>query len=158
VTDLLAGESAQVLRRFARGTRPFFLWESHIAPHDACVPIEGASCWGPPRPSGRDSHRLENVRPPSFRDPAFLERDVHDKPAYLRGLGRSRERRELIGLYFTRRIQSLQAVDRAVARTIRVLRATGELGRTVVIFTSDNGFLLGEHRWMYKSRPCRCPC
>jgi arylsulfatase A-like enzyme len=54
---------------------------------------------------------------------------------------------------FTRRIQSLQSVDEAVARTVRVLRETGQLRNTVIVFTSDNGFLLGEHRWIGKDVP-----
>ena len=35
-------------------------------------------------------------------------------------------------------------MDRQVGRTIRALADAGELGRTFVIFTADNGFFLGE--------------
>ena len=43
------------------------------------------------------------------------------------------------------RIEALQAVDRAVARTVRTLRSTGQLDNTYIVFTSDNGYVLGEH-------------
>jgi arylsulfatase A-like enzyme len=37
-------------------------------------------------------------------------------------------------------------VDRQVARMMRTLRQTGQLDNTYVVFTSDNGYFLGEHR------------
>jgi N-acetylglucosamine-6-sulfatase len=37
-------------------------------------------------------------------------------------------------------------VDRLIKRVVRELRRTGELDDTVVLFTSDNGFLRGQHR------------
>ena len=39
------------------------------------------------------------------------------------------------------------AVDEAVGRLIDTLRTTGELDNTLILFTSDNGFMLGEHRY-----------
>lgn len=153
VSDLLASQTESLVRRFARQEEPFFLWQSHVAPHGACVPGGGGSCWGPPVPARRHQDMLGGVRPPSFGDPSFLEADVTDKPVYLRGLSVSSQRRASMREHFVRRVQSLQSVDQAVARTIRVLRSTGELRNTLVVFTSDNGYLLGEHRWTGKDVP-----
>jgi arylsulfatase A-like enzyme len=44
------------------------------------------------------------------------------------------------------RAESLLVLDLEVARLLRTLRRTRELDNTVVIFTSDNGYFLGEHR------------
>ena len=44
------------------------------------------------------------------------------------------------------RLESLLAVDEAVGRIVAALKRTGELSRTLIVFTSDNGFLHGEHR------------
>jgi arylsulfatase A-like enzyme len=44
------------------------------------------------------------------------------------------------------RAESLFILDLEVARLVDTLRATGELEDTVVVFTSDNGYFLGEHR------------
>ena len=49
--------------------------------------------------------------------------------------------------------RTLQAVDRAVARLLDALEDTGRLDDALVIFTSDNGLLWGEHRWVKKEVP-----
>ena len=54
--------------------------------------------------------------------------------------------------YFLGRIRSLQSVDDAVASLYDTLRDTGELDNTYVIFTSDNGYALGEHRFFKKNK------
>ncbi len=40
---------------------------------------------------------------------------------------------------------TLLSVDESVGRLYAALEATGQLNRTVIVFTSDNGFALGEH-------------
>ena len=42
--------------------------------------------------------------------------------------------------------ESLLSVDDAVQRLVGALKATHELQNTVIIYTSDNGYMLGEHR------------
>ena len=42
-------------------------------------------------------------------------------------------------------------MDRAVAEIVTALREAGELEDTVIAFTSDNGFLYGEHRYQGKT-------
>jgi arylsulfatase A-like enzyme len=44
------------------------------------------------------------------------------------------------------RAEAIHAMDRDLARTVRLLKRTGEWRRTVFVFTSDNGYYLGEHR------------
>lgn len=44
------------------------------------------------------------------------------------------------------RVEALSVVDESVKRTIDALAASGELEETLVVFTSDNGFFLGEQR------------
>jgi arylsulfatase A-like enzyme len=43
------------------------------------------------------------------------------------------------------RQESLLAVDRAVAAIVDALRRTGDLDDTYIFFTSDNGYMQGEH-------------
>jgi hypothetical protein len=79
---------------------------------------------------------------------------VSDKPQKIASeppMGR-RARRHYTEL-FQRRVESLQSVDDAVARTMAALQDSGELDNTLVIFTSDNGYLLGEHRSARKNLP-----
>jgi hypothetical protein len=48
------------------------------------------------------------------------------------------------------RLASLRAVDDLVGTVVAALRQTGRLERTALLFTSDNGYLLGQHRWQSK--------
>jgi arylsulfatase A-like enzyme len=50
-------------------------------------------------------------------------------------------------------LQTLLAVDEAVDRIIGALADTGRLGTTLILFSSDNGLLRGEHRWTKKMAP-----
>ena len=59
---------------------------------------------------------------------------------------------------YRQRLESLLAVDEGVAQVVEALRSAGELANTVLVFTSDNGFLHGEHRALLdrgKSLPVR---
>jgi arylsulfatase A-like enzyme len=44
------------------------------------------------------------------------------------------------------RAESLSVVDESIGQMMRALRESGELGSTLVVFTSDNGYFLGERR------------
>ncbi|MGL5826724.1 MAG: sulfatase/phosphatase domain-containing protein, partial [Nocardioides sp.] len=46
--------------------------------------------------------------------------------------------------------RTLASVDDAVADTVAALAEAGELENTLIIFTSDNGWMLGEHRYVGK--------
>ena len=51
-----------------------------------------------------------------------------------------------LGQRYRQRLRSLQSVDEMVGSLVGVLRQTGELSNTYIVFTSDNGLHLGEHR------------
>lgn len=147
-TDYYTGQSERLIQRMSARDKPFFLWQSHLAPHTSC-PLTNTDkrCWRDPMPSRRYARAFDHVDPPQLSKPSYNERDVHDKPARVsrRASLTASDRRDFTEL-FQRRIESLQSVDDAVARTVGALDAAGELDNTLVLFTSDNGFLLGEHR------------
>ncbi len=58
----------------------------------------------------------------------------------------AREETHAINVLYRKRIRSLQAVDRGVARLVHTLRVTKQLDNTYIVFASDNGFHLGQHR------------
>jgi N-acetylglucosamine-6-sulfatase len=153
VTQYLTQATKGVLRRFEhRDAAPFFVWVSHVAPHNSLRPgCTGAGCWAPPRPALRDWGDLRGVRAPELASASFNQDGGADKPYFLRGLDAWDEAD--IQRLFQRRIESLQAVDRSVAATVAQLRRLGELRRTLFVFTSDNGYLLGEHRYVGKRLP-----
>src|SRR5439155_21474181 len=47
---------------------------------------------------------------------------------------------------YQQRLESLLSVDDAVGQIVNELAAVGKLDNTYIIFTSDNGFMHGEHR------------
>jgi len=79
--------------------------------------------------------------------PSFDEADVSDKPLFIRNRRRlTPEQIEAIQESYQQRLESLLAVDEGVAQVVRALRNANELADTVIVFTSDNGFMHGEHR------------
>ncbi|WDE99453.1 sulfatase [Lentisphaera profundi] len=58
-------------------------------------------------------------------------------------------------LYLKRYLRCVKGIDDKIKRLIDYLTETGEIENTIIIYTSDQGFLLGEHnlidkRWMYE--------
>jgi N-acetylglucosamine-6-sulfatase len=110
--------------------KPFFLYLNVYAPHQ------------PATPAGRDRKRFENARAP--RTPAF-DALPPGKPGWLRQLHHLGPRGiASLDALFRARIRSLQAVDRGVGELIGTLQATHRLDSTYFVFSSDNGFHLGQ--------------
>lgn len=143
-TDLVADQSADFIRDQANSDEPFFLWSSYIAPHGSCETSEEKVCNGPPPSAPEYADAFGDVELPSLRSPSFNEEDLSDKPRHRRNVDPvdPAAQQEL----FTARLRSLASLDDAVAQTIRTLDEAGELDNTVVLFTSDNGYMFGEHR------------
>ncbi|MBA2255877.1 MAG: sulfatase [Thermoleophilaceae bacterium] len=145
-TDVYADKAVDFVERSA-GDQPFFLSVGTLAPHK--------DSGNPPRPAPRHAGAFANA--PLPRPPSFNEKHVRDKPAFIRNRPRLGSARvDALTKLHRGRLRSLLAVDDLVKRVIDALRATGELANTLVIFTSDNGFLLGQHRltgknWVYES-------
>ena len=116
----------------ARG-KPFFAYVAPKAPHS------------PSTPAPRDRHAYDGLKAP--RLPSFNERNVSDKPPWIRKLPRlSDDKKAKIDNHAQKRAESLQAVDDLVAGVVGKLRDKGVLSDTYIFFTSDNGFHHGEHR------------
>lgn len=150
-TDLLDQHSTQLVRRLGKADRPYFMWVSYVAPHSACSypNSEGHGCWHAPDPAPPDRHTFAGLAP--LTDPSINERDMSDKGAFMRALPLLTPAK-LAQREFNRikRIEALQSVDRAVAHMVATLKATHQYDNTYLMFTSDNGLNLGEHRWVFK--------
>jgi N-acetylglucosamine-6-sulfatase len=74
---------------------------------------------------------------------------VSDKPRFIRRLPEPSRSERRAGRDLTRqRAQAIHVMDQQIRRTIGTLKRTGEWSNTYVVFTSDNGYFLGEHRIM----------
>ncbi len=145
-TDLYGSMAVDAVRSAANSDRPLFLWVSHIAPHLGSAGTDARPCRKArnlPTPAApRHKGMFTGLRLPA--SPATNEADMSDKGRYLRD-------RSLVdlgpqALRHQGRAQALQAVDESVADLVRALKDAGELRQTVIFFTSDNGWLFGEHR------------
>ncbi len=85
------------------------------------------------------------------KSPATNEADMSDKGSYMSS------RRKLPLDHQLRvhesRLEALQSLDESVADTIGTLAKKKLLDKTMVVFVSDNGWLLGEHRAEKKILP-----
>jgi N-acetylglucosamine-6-sulfatase len=136
-TEVLADQAVA----FVRETQgPLFLVFAPAVPHAPAIPSPG---------DGEAFAHLAPARPPSFD-----EADVSDKPGWVRDLPRLLDEEEAaIDAFRRQQVRSLLGVDRAVGEILDALRARGRLANTLIVFTSDNGILHGEHRWTKKEAP-----
>ncbi|MDX6424252.1 MAG: N-acetylglucosamine-6-sulfatase [Gaiellaceae bacterium] len=144
--DVYTAKAVDAVKRLATRTEPFFLSVAYLAPHNG-GPRESddPANLGTPAPAPR--HRNRFSAEPMPRTAAFNEADVSDKPLAVR-------RRPLFGParingiteMYRQRLESILAVDEGVAAIVRALQDSGELSRTLFVYTSDNGFFHGEHR------------
>lgn len=143
-TDVYRAKAVDFINRKAPGAAPFFLSVATLAPH---LEVGWASSNGNrnPRPAPRHKGTFTNLALP--KPPSYDEADVADKPAHIQALPRIDAAGEAqITKSYRSQLESLLAVDEAVAAIVNALRANGELANTLIIFTSDNGWLQGEHR------------
>jgi N-acetylglucosamine-6-sulfatase len=132
-TDVYVGKANNFIRASAHAGKPFFLYLNVYAPHQ------------PATPAPADLKRFPDASVP--RTPSFDEADVSTKPEWIRRLPRLSSRaKELDDELYRNRLRSLQAVDRGVASLIKELDRSGQLTNTYVVFSSDNGFHIGQHR------------
>ena len=142
-TEVLADKATSFLRAHAGRKRPFFLWVATDAPHKDAGAHKRAE--RNPEPAPRDRGRYEHKRAPNRA--AVDENDVSDKPDFVKGRTRlDKKQRDEIRKVFVSQLESLVAIDRLVKGIVKELRHAGELDNTLIVFTSDNGFLRGQHR------------
>lgn len=115
--------------------QPYFMYFAPYAPHKPFVPA--------PRHAGA----FEGIDP--WRPPNYDEADVSDKPVWfadvppLDSAAVDADREDYL--------ETLLAVDEAIADMLAVIEANNQ--KTIIIFTSDNGYALGEHGLVGKNCP-----
>jgi N-acetylglucosamine-6-sulfatase len=142
-TDVYRRKAVHFIERRSRARRPFFLSVAFLAPHHETTPIRLRS-GHLVRPAPRHAGKLGYDPLPA--SPAFAEAQLADKPAFIRRNGAlTTVARDQIAARHRDRQESLLAVDDAVAAIVGALRGAGELDNTYILFTSDNGYMQGEH-------------
>ncbi len=145
--DVTGKVTEDLVRRERRSKKPFFIWWAPAAPHREDVATTLMRRPGrDPRPAPRYSARSKRFRLPRPR--SFNEADLSDKPSTLRKAAPplTSEQIDQLQLDYEGRIGSLLAVDDHVKHLVKILKATGQMKNTTIVFTSDNGWMQGEHR------------
>ena len=183
-TDIITDQALKWLQQ-RDSKKPFFLMAQHKAPHGRWEPalrhlnaFEGIDIPEPPTLfddyTGRTAapanhamgiadhmgpHRLMFRYSSKFTPEQFKMFDGHFRPrneafakAGLTGKARTRWHYQR---YIKNYLRCVKAVDENVGRMLKYLDETGLSKNTVVIYSSDQGFWLGEHgwfdkRWMYE--------
>jgi N-acetylglucosamine-6-sulfatase len=132
-TDVIARHAQAFIGASAMARVPFFAFVAPRAPHS------------PATPATRDKHVHDGLKAP--RLPSFNEKNVSDKPPWIRKLpGLSDARKAKIDNRAEKRAETLQALDDLVAGIVGRLNDRRVLSNTYIFFTSDNGWHGGEHR------------
>ena len=146
VDDVITGRAVGFIDRNAPRRRPFFLYVGYKAPHGGGPHPTGSRCAnGPPEPPPR--HFGQFAGTPLPEPPNFNEADVSDKPRFVQNSPLlTPQRIDAEQTLYQCELESLQGVNDGVNQIMGALRSSRELKNTYVIYTSDNGFLHGEHR------------
>lgn len=147
--------SEEIVESRAASDRPFFFYASYTAPHHG--PPREADDPGPVvRDDGKTIRFVTPAVPGDVRGsfnrvilaaPGASWRDPDlgvDKPEYLNRLRMNAAERRALLEATRQRAEALSVVDVQVKRTVDALARTGELERTLIMFTADNGYFLGE--------------
>lgn len=132
LTDVLTARATSFIADNAAAGRPFFLELSTFGPHFPYT--------SPARYAG-DFTTAQAPRPASF--------DVvgTDEPAWLAGLALLTPAQIAdIDAAYQKRLRAVQGIDAMIARIVDALGESGVVDNTYIVFTSDNGYHLGQHR------------
>ncbi|HNA98680.1 MAG TPA: sulfatase [Marmoricola sp.] len=158
-TDVTGQQTRELIGKYSKQAQPWFVWWTPVAPHHG-DPIEPDDPGSVRRDDGGYTHFVTPARPHRLQgrfDRAIThglglppnrpaEADVSDKPRYLHVPPANEAEKTAIRTVSRQRAEALSVLDQQIGRTVSGLRRQGFLGSTVIIFTSDNGYYLGEHR------------
>ena len=150
MTDVLTDLAVDYIKEQRNSGQPYFLCLSHKAVHENWTPTE------------RHHEKYINeeiIFPDSY---AVTEENYKGKPDWLRKQRKSWHGAErdyvnidnvegdnlerLMQIY----AECMLGVDESVGKVVKTLKELGEFENTVIIYMSDNGYLLGEHGLMDK--------
>ncbi len=128
-TDVLSNRLLQFTDA-SHGSDPFFAYFAPYAPH------------GPGTPATRHDHLLDGFQP--TRAPSFLVKEPDQLPI-------TQGRIDKADFALREGNESLAAIDEAIAALYQQLSEQHLLDNTVIMFTSDNGYMYGEHGFIQKN-------
>ncbi|KAF1849200.1 arylsulfatase-like protein [Cucurbitaria berberidis CBS 394.84] len=150
-TELLARKTYDFLNDAVKEERPFFLTVAPVAPHSNVkfrstegIIDDNVAEFSPPIPLGRHEHLFNDAKVP--RTENFNPKEPSGVN-WVRGLARqSKENVDFNDHFYRNRLRALQGIDEIVDGVVSRLRKHGILDNTYIVYSSDNGYHIGQHR------------
>lgn len=134
MTDVLSAGAVNFIKQQTSDT-PFMIEVATFAPH------------APYTPAPRDADAFPGLRAP--RAPGFNAAPDAAAPKWLTAHSELSEIDvAMIDNAFRKRAQSVQAIDAMIGELQQAVAAIGAADNTYFVFSSDNGYHMGEHRLM----------
>ncbi len=131
--DVINSDAQSFIKKHAK--TPFVVEAATFAPHL------------PYTPAPRNAKDFPGLTEP--RDASFNTQN-RNAPSWLGRVRRSpRNRSPRVNQSYRKRAQSVEAVDKLLADTEATLAAEHLTDKTYIVFSSDNGYHLGQHRLLY---------
>jgi N-acetylglucosamine-6-sulfatase len=138
-TTYLGSRGREYITQALSGTKPFLLYETPQAPHWVDVTKADGTTTQLAVPDTK--YKSATVGTCS----GVPETDRSDKPAYVRTMNYSTAKAQEM---CQSQMRAIMTADDEFGATMQLLSDRGALANTLVIFTSDNGYMWGEHgRW-----------
>ncbi|AGZ43947.1 putative sulfatase [Actinoplanes friuliensis DSM 7358] len=132
LTTVVSGKATKFITDSVAAKSPFLLEVATFTPH------------GPFTPAPEDKDKFPGLTAP--RGPAF-DKLPADPPKYLAGREPlTADEKKKIDTDFRKRAQAVQSVDRMIGSIQDTLEKAGVADNTIIVFSSDNGFHMGEYR------------
>jgi len=122
--------SDSAVRFIQRSPQPYLLWLAYHVPHDPLVPATPFA------------HIYDSDTMPLGVDTAKYTENYPSCVYAVPGVSANSDQ---AATYFRKTYEMIQSAEQGVGRVFATLDSLGELDNTLILFTSDNGHLLGEH-------------
>jgi arylsulfatase A-like enzyme len=127
----------QMMRRFARNPQPWLLESHFLMPHDPYLPLK--------KYFDRYDPRSIPVSP-TFYDTFAGKPGLHRRESSTWGDVTEDDYRASRAAYYA----YTEQIDAQVGRLLKALDETGQAANTLVVFTTDHGDMVGDHRMWIK--------
>jgi arylsulfatase A-like enzyme len=149
--DVLTSKAYGLLEEALNNNAPFFLTVAPVAPHSnvKIEKLEGdiedvVAEFTPPIPAERHAHLFNDAKVPRRFN---FNPESPSGVSWVQRLPRQRrENVEYNDHFYRSRLRALQGVDELVDGIMNRLESHGVLDNTFIVYSSDNGYHIGQHR------------
>jgi len=129
--------ASAMMRRFARNNSPWLLEAHFLTPHDPYMPLK----------TYFDRYDPKSIPvSPTFHDTFESKPGLHRREASTWGNVTEEDYRGSRAAYYA----YVEQVDAQIGRLLKILDETGQANNTIVVFTTDHGDMVGNHRMWIK--------